>query len=124
MNAPWIVCSWPPVLWQDHAPPRLQLVHLGTRVLAAGPRPRPSCGQTLWADARGERSAGVAWDWVELRPGVYALADPYGMVTNLQLVDAQGESLSPSDAARRLNQMVHALPWQAEVRRTLSQSGA
>lgn len=116
---PWAVCAWPPVLWQDEATPRLHLVHQGTHVSALGHGDSPNCGQTLWADPAGELAAGVAWDWIELRDGVYALADPFGLVTNLQFVDSRGSVLPPWETARRLNLLVHALPWQAEVRRVL-----
>lgn len=119
MTPPWIVCAWPPVLWQEGATPQLHLVHHGTHVLKPVDGTQQPCGQTLWAEAAGDRAAGVAWDWVELCEGVYALADPLGLVTNLQLLDAAGSVLGPYETARRLNELVHALPWQAEVRRVL-----
>jgi hypothetical protein len=107
-------------LWQEAAAAPLHLVHQGTHVLTAGDSARQPCGQTLWAEAAGNRTAGVAWDWVELREGVYALADPLGLVSNLQFVDADGDVLGPYETARRLNELVRELPWQAEVRRVLS----
>lgn len=124
MNPPWIVSAWPTVLWQDGATEPPHLVHLGTSV--ANPRDRAvtMCGQTLWADADGERSAGVAWDWVELCPGVFAMADPLGLVTNLQLLDADGSTLDERTAMLRLNAWVHSLPWQREVRRALETAPA
>lgn len=120
-NTPaWTVYAWPPVLWQAACAPRLQLVHLGTRVLKKGADGSGSnCGQTLWAASSGECAAGVAWDWIELRCGVVAIADPLALVTNLTLVDAQGEALSPHAAAAHLNELVHGLPWQSEVCRAL-----
>ena len=51
--------------------------------------------------------------------GVVAMADPLGVVTNLKLLDARGEALSPFEVAVRLNGLVHALPWQNEVQRAL-----
>jgi hypothetical protein len=114
-----MVCAWPPVLWQEDATPRLHLVHRGTHVLTHGDDAQQPSGQTLWAEMAGDFTAGVAWDWVELRDGVYAIADPLGLVTNLQLLDASGSVLGPFETARRLNMLVHALPWQAEVRRAL-----
>ena len=68
---------------------------------------------------RTDRSAGVAWDWVEVQEGVVAMADPLGLVTNLKLLDAKGEALSAFEVAVRLNGLVHALPWQNEVQRAL-----
>ena len=120
MTPAWIVYAWAPVLWQASAAPELHLVHLGTRVLTFGDGEGPCSGQTLWGDESDARAAGVAWDWVELRQGVVAMADPLGMVTNLRLIDAQGEALSQTQAAVRLHELVHALPWQSEVKRALS----
>lgn len=119
MTPAWIVCAWPPVLWQADSASRLHLVHLGTRVLHYGDDAGPCSGQTLWGEASPDRSAGVAWDWVELQQGVVAMADPLGLVTNLKLLDAKGEALSAFEVAVRLNGLVHALPWQNEVQRAL-----
>jgi hypothetical protein len=121
MTPAWIVYAWAPVLWQASSAPRLHLVHLGTRVLTFGDEESPSSGQTLWADDSEQCAAGVAWDWVELRQGVVAMSDPLGMVTNLRLIDAQGEVMSQTAIAVHLHQLVHALPWQSEVTRALRQ---
>ena len=120
MTPAWIVYAWPPVLCQASSAPQLHLVHLGTRVLTFGDEAGPCSGQTLWGDASEDRSAGVAWDWVELQEGVVAMSDPLGMVTNLRLLDARGEALSQIQVAAHLHQLVHALPWQTEVQRALS----
>jgi hypothetical protein len=119
MTSPWIVCAWPPVFCQEASAPPLRLVHHGTLVQLAGDPDQPTCGQTLWASVEDDTQAGVAWDWVELREGVYALADPLGLVTNLQFVDSAGSVLGPHATACRLNALVRALPWQAEIRRAL-----
>lgn len=98
-------------------------MHLGTRVLNFGDEDEPCSGQTLWGSTSDEheRSAGVAWDWVEIQRGVVAMSDPLGMVTNLRLLDEHGECLSQLQAAVRLHQIVHTLPWQDEVQRALHQ---
>jgi hypothetical protein len=121
MTPAWIVYAWAPVLWQASSAPRLHLVHLGTRVLTFGDDESPCSGQTLWADDSESCAAGVAWDWVELRRGVVAMSDPLGMVTNLRLIDAQGEVMSQTQIAVHLHPLVHALPWQSEVKRVLAQ---
>lgn len=119
MTPAWIVCAWPPVLWQvdDDAP--LHLVHLGTRVLSLGDADGPCTGQTLWGETTAQPVAGVAWDWVEVQDGVVAMADPFGLVTNIRLLNARGEALSDFQVAAHLNGLVHALPWQSEVQRAL-----
>ena len=119
MTPAWTVYAWAPVLWQASSAPSLHLVHLGTRVLTAGDAANPCSGQTLWGDQSDARAAGVAWDWVELRDGVVAMADPFGMVTNLRLIDDRGEALSQTQVALQLHQIVHSLPWQHEVTRAL-----
>ncbi len=120
MTPAWIVCAWPPVLWQAASAPAFQLVHLGTRVLENGRGTNDFCaGQTVWGEESAARNAGVAWDWVEIGRGIFAMADPLGMVTNLRLVDTAGEALPPGRIAVYLHQLVHALPWQTEVRRVL-----
>lgn len=117
----WIVCAWPTLLWQASRALQLRLAHLGTRVFTLGDEESPCSGQTLWGDSSEERAAGVAWDWVEFRGGVVAMADPLGLVTNLRLLDSRGEALTSLELAVQLHQMVHALPWQSEVKRALGQ---
>ena len=117
----WIVYALTPVLWQASCASELQLIHLGTRVLNLGNNLSPCSGQTLWGQDSRERVTGVAWDWVEVREGVVAMSDPFGVITNLRLVDEQGEALPLKQAALHLHQLVHALPWQSQVRRALNQ---
>lgn len=124
MTPAWIVCAWPPLLWQASLAPQLNLTHLGTRVLSFGDDESPCTGQTLWGDSNARQSAGVAWDWVEVQAGVVAMADPLGLVTNLKLLDDHGEALTHIEVAVQLHQLVHALPWQREVRRALHPAGS
>jgi hypothetical protein len=121
MTPAWVVYAWAPVLWQAARAPQLHLVHLGTRVLTFGDDDGPCSGQTLWGDQSETCAAGVAWDWIEVRHGVVAMSDPLGMITNLRLIDANGEVLSQTQVAVHLHPLVHALPWQSEVQRALCQ---
>jgi len=73
----------------------------------------------MWAGSAANGEAGVAWDWIQISRGVVAMADPMSVVTNLRLVGDEGEVLTPLEAARFLNEIVHALPWQHEVARAL-----
>lgn len=118
---PWIVRAWPPVLWPLQTAEQLQFVHLGTRVTCPAGAGQPSAGQTLWGGRIASLgSAGVAWDWVELCEGVFAMSDPLGLVTNLQLLDVRGDPIVGLEAALRLNQIVNLLPWQGEVERAMA----
>ena len=119
MTPAWIVCEWPPVLLEAQSTPELHFVHLGTSVLNPGDPDHPSMGQTLWGNPSSKAVAGVAWDWVELQHGVYALADPLGMVTNLRLLGPRGETLSATQVALYLNELVRTLDWQSEVKRAV-----
>ena len=114
--------AWPPLLCQADQPVGVHLSHLGTRVLTRGGEGTLPCGQTLWGETSDERAAGVAWDWVEIRDGVVAMADPLGLVSNLQFFGNDGQPLPERDVAIKLHRMVHALPWQSEVRRALHPS--
>jgi hypothetical protein len=116
----WIVCAWPAVLWQAETAPALKLRHLGTRILTFGDRAGACSGQTLWGDSGTEQPAGVAWDWVQVRGGAVAIADPLGLITNIRLLDTCGATLDDSESAMALNVMVHQLPWQTEVLRALA----
>jgi len=78
-------------------------------------------GQTVWAAKSVDGEAGMAWDWVQLSRGVVAIADPMSVVTNVRLIGDEGEVLTAHAAARYLNEMVRALPWQEEVQRALGQ---
>ena len=73
----------------------------------------------MWGGLSGEGDAGLAWDWVEITQGVVAMADPMCVVTNMHLVNRDGEVLPATEAALHFNQFVRRLPWQEEVRRLL-----
>lgn len=124
MTPAWIVCSWPAVLWQADNPREWQFVHLGTSVVNPPSERQLASGQTVWGNAEQRPTAGVAWDWVELPQGVLALADPFGLVTNLRFVDANRSEIPTIQAALQLNDIVHALPWQDEVHRLLHRHAA
>lgn len=88
-------------------------------MLTFGNETNPCTGQTLWGDASDNNPAGIAWDWVEIQDGVVAMADPFGMITNLRLLDAHGALFDDGQITVQLHQMVHTLPWQVEVQRVL-----
>jgi glucosamine 6-phosphate synthetase-like amidotransferase/phosphosugar isomerase protein len=56
---------------------------------------------------------------VQISGDVVAMADPMSVVTNLRLIGREGEVLTALEAARFLNEIVYALPWQSEVQRAL-----
>lgn len=112
---PWAVRAWPPLLWQLGKNNSLPLQHLCTQVNPSADPAFRTMGQTLWAAACQEGQAAMAWDWVELTEGLFALADPMAIVTNLRLVDDSGEVLPDGETVRHINGIVHGLPWQQVV---------
>lgn len=118
----WVLKSWPEVLWQ--LPVDLQrgpvFQHMGTEVrpdLDVGGR---AVGETVWA-ARlpDDRLIGAAWEWVEVLPGVPAIRDPNGIISNLRLVDGAGQELEELQCIVGMNRIAHATPWQQAVVRTV-----
>ncbi len=116
----WTLRAWPPLLWQARRPVPTRLQHLGTQVTHPGDTPFRHSGQTFWAWRGEEGDLGVAWDWVELRAGVVAMADPMSVVSNLRLVGEAGEELDVVTTARHFSAIVHALPWQDAVEEALA----
>jgi hypothetical protein len=117
---PWTVRAWPPLLWQVDQLRRLQLRHLGTRVTNPGDQTTRTAGQTIWASSAASGSqAGMAWDWIHLSRGIVAMADPLSVVTNLRLVNADGDGLTMLETLRYLNEVVHTLNWQDEVEQVM-----
>jgi hypothetical protein len=108
-------------LWQVDGRAPVGFQHLSTHVMSAAGGHRLT-GQTIWAGTIGGSDAGMAWDWVEIATGIVAMADPMSVVTNLRIVGDEGEVLTSHAAARVLNGIVHALPWQDEVGRALGTS--
>jgi hypothetical protein len=117
---PWTLHAWPPLLWQVGKQIPLRLQHLGTQIMHPGTADACTVGQTLWAWHCSDGDLGMAWDWVQLSPGLVAMADPMAVVSNLLLVDDGGDVLTPYESARHFNAIVHALPWQDEVERALN----
>jgi|GEM_PF-2002828 len=108
----WPIIDWfPPVL--DEGWP--SFLHMSTHVHQERRGTEPCVGSTVWVGAIDGAYAGLAWEWVELRPGVLMLADPNSIITNLQVMDAGRQPLDPLDATVRLNTVLHRLPWQDRV---------
>lgn len=114
-SPPWAVRAWPPLLWHLGKNNSLPLQHLYTRVNPSDDPAFRNVGQTLWAADCEEGRAAMAWDWVEFPDGVFAMADPMAIVTNLRLVDDGGEILPALQTALHINTIVHGLPWQQAV---------
>lgn len=111
---PWCVASWPAVAWPVN---ERHLIIRALRYESRVEEPLPGVkglrrGQVLWSCETGHGPAGLAWDWVELRPGVVAMADPMCVLSNLQFIDAQGQRLPAPTRLLELNNLIASLPWQ------------
>ncbi len=128
MTLAWTISAWPPVLWQADPPPHKlvasRFVHLSTEITSVGHGDEPSMGQTVWCSRWNDGAAGVAWDWVDLGRGVVAMADPMGIITNVQVVNGQGDKLPTLQVALHINEILHELPWQEEVQMVLNHQPA
>ncbi len=111
----WAIRSWPSVLLPYAEFCRSGFRHWNTQVIDPRAPPGTRRGQVTWISAR-QPDIGLAWDWVEVLPGIVALEDPMQIVSNVELQDAKDRRLE--DDARRLalNRVVHRLPWQRTVR--------
>ena len=72
-------------------------------------------GSTVWLGCIAGQHAGLAWEWVELRPGVLMLADPNSITTNLRMVDVAGRRQDELVSTVSLNRLLHQLSWQDAV---------
>ncbi len=114
----WMLGSLPHVEWYlpddpEGWPP---MWHMNTEVVEPDGPGACGRGHSLWmAELDGSR-IGLAWDWVEVRPGVPALADPNAIFSNIHFVCEDGRPMDTLVATIQANRIVHALPWQDPIR--------
>ncbi|WP_162910256.1 hypothetical protein [Azohydromonas sediminis] len=123
MPPAWTLRAWPPVYRAVGQPLPRHFEHHGTHVFSTDAHARTPAGQTMWVWPCDDGHVGVAWDWVQVSRGVVAMLDPMAVLTNLKLLGDAGEVLTAWQAARHLNAIVVALPWQREVHRALEGGG-
>ncbi|MFK4706163.1 hypothetical protein ABIC83_003002 [Roseateles asaccharophilus] len=70
-------------------------------------------GKSIWATSC--RSATVYWTWVITDDGSPVIADPMAILSNVQFSEP-GTKASFDAQFLGINRLVHALPWQQEVR--------
>jgi hypothetical protein len=113
----WSVITWPKVLATvnelEGAIARMQ--HLSTSVHADPLSSDRLCGQVLWGGDIGGTPVGIAWDWTMLSSEVVAMADPMKVLTNLVLMECDGELLDDMSSIVRLNTAIHELGWQGRM---------
>lgn len=123
---PWSIRAWRPVELPSARAhlPWSQFHHMGTKVGDYDDEGR-AIGNTMWAAELGDGAlVGASWDWVEVRPGVVALRDPNGVLTNLRFIDEDGH-LEPELKAICLQNLIpHQVAWQEAVLQRLSSTFA
>ena len=89
---------------------------MGTEIRADSDEYGRAMGDTVWA-ARvdDDQIFGLAWEWIEVKPGVPAIRDPNGFVSNVRLVNPEGDGLDELQSVVCLNGIAHAMPWQEAV---------
>ena len=114
---PWHVAAWRPVAvaTTQRAWMIRRLAHKACSGVAAAALAPGARGQVVWACDTTHGPAGLAWDWLALRPRVLAMADPMNIVSNLSFVDAEGRPLSDAQRVIELNNLIARLPWQARI---------
>ena len=113
----WMIKSWPIIEWFPSVPAEESRVflHMSTQVRQESRGAQPLVGSTVWLGSIAGQHAGLAWEWVELRPGVLMLADPNSITTNLCMVDVTGRRQDELASSVSLNRLLHQLPWQEAV---------
>ena len=113
----WMIKSWVTLEWylplQTEQLPTFKLV--GLQIRDDGSTTGSRGGDTVWVAQDENGHAGLAWEWVEVQPGIVMLADPNSIITNLQIVDSNNGLVSGLAKTIAVNRMVHALPWQSSV---------
>ena len=113
----WHVITWPKVLATvnelEGAVARMR--HVSTSVHADPLSSDRLCGQVLWGGDIGGTQIGIAWDWTLLSSEVVAMADPMKVLTNLVLMECNGELLDDMGSILRLNSAIHELGWQSRM---------
>ena len=112
-----MIKSWATLEW--YLPPQSDQLpsfkHVGAQVRDDGSSLGFRAGDTVWVAQDEQWQAGLAWEWVEVKPGVVMLADPNSIVTNLQFVDAEDQHVYGLAKTIAINRLVHGLPWQQSV---------
>lgn len=118
--APWAVASWPEVEYYlpKHRSCWPQFRQGGVS-FECQPEGSPQTGSSVWVAELAGKHVGLAWDWMEIRPGVVALVDPNGIISNLRFLRDEDHFESPATTCVAVTRMVCALPWQAGVRSEL-----
>lgn len=112
-----MIKSWATHEW--YLPPEAENLprfsHVSTHIRDEGADTGLRAGDTVWMAQDEDWHVGLAWEWVEVKPGLVMLADPNSIITNLQLVDSQQRNVHGLEKTVAINRLVHAMQWQQPV---------
>jgi hypothetical protein len=114
----WVIKSWPEVVWLPPASVGQWPVfhHMGSDIRLDRDELGRPLGETVWATQFDDGTVlGAAWEWVEAAPGVPAVRDPNGFISNAKLLAADGSEASELDSIVGLNRIAHTVAWQDVV---------
>lgn len=118
---PWTVLQAPQVEWQlpKDQDGWLAFDHMNTHVVDVDSQ---GCarGFTLWSTDLEGKPVFMAFDWVELRPGVPILTDPNAVLTNLCIVDGDQQQESKLRQVAHVNVLVYKTHWQEAAMKAVS----
>ena len=123
MSVPaWQVVTWAP--WFGTLPDFRRLArrmkHLGTSLHVSGANKALREGQMLWGVQAEHGMVGIAWDWGDAGVRLPALADPMNLLSNMRILDNEGELIAASQRIVHLNEALHKFGWQRAVSGKLS----
>ena len=113
---PLNVAIWRPVSisahqWRAHVP---SLREVSTRKIPAR-RFGMERGESVWSCNSESGPLSIYFEWVEINPGVVALADPMAVFSNARLTEKENGSVAARDSVIELNSALFTMDWQARV---------
>lgn len=123
----WLIKAWKEAVWHQPIDTSQWPVfhHIGTDVRDDCDEEGRTVGETVWSAWLLDGSLlGVSWEWVEVRPGVPALRDPNGFVSNACLIGEDGQRIDETGTIVGLNRIAYTVAWQKVVRRVLKCEGS
>lgn len=92
-----------------------ELRQIGSTVRVHDARSGLRSGHEVWAALADGEAIQIAWEWTEIQPEVVALFDPMNILSNVALIDGQGQELARSRRMLHLNNVIHQLDWRGAL---------
>lgn len=121
----WHIVTWGPVFVREHAFDAMvkRMRPLGVTIDTVQ-NEKHRRGTVLWGVNDDRIHAGIAWDWLELTPGVIVMADPMKILSNLRVMADDEDGCELDGRLLRFNRALHRMHWQPALRRALPREEA